>query len=128
MSNKPALPSWESSLTLAHARNLRFRALTLVIVALLAATLVVDLPASAHDQDPHTNHIPDAPINVSATPGNMQITVRWSPPEHDGGLDIAGYQVQWRPTAGGVLNYSSGVSASDRSYTIMGLGCKRSIW
>ena len=50
----------------------------------------------------------------------MQITVRWSPPEHDGGLDITGYQVQWRPTAGVVLNYSSGVSASNRSYTIMG--------
>ena len=107
-------------MTLAHARNLRFRALALVMVALLAATLVVDLPASAHEEDPHTTHVPSAATNVSATPGNMQITVRWSPPEDDGGSDITGYQVQWRPTAGGVLNYSSGVSASDRSYTIMG--------
>ena len=107
-------------MTLAYASNLRFRALTLVILVLLAAPLVVDLPASAHDQDPHTNHAPSEPTNVSATPGNTQITVRWSPPEDDGGSDITGYQVQWRPTAGGVLNYSSGVSAGDRSYTIMG--------
>ena len=42
VSNKPELPSWDSSMTLAHARNLRFRALALVMVGLLAATLVVD--------------------------------------------------------------------------------------
>ena len=107
-------------MTLAYARNLRFRALTLVILVLLAAPLVVDSPASAHDHDPHINHEPSGPTNVSATPGNTQIMVRWRPPEDNGGSDIIGYRVEWRPTAGVTVNYSVSQPASARSYTIIG--------
>ncbi len=45
-------------------------------------------------EDAPINHtVPTAPQNLSATPGNGQVTLSWTPPENDGGAEITGYEV-----------------------------------
>ena len=49
--------------------------------------------------------VPDAPTNVSATPGSyLSLTVSWQEPVSDGGSPIEGYKVQWKS---GAQEYSS---------------------
>ena len=49
--------------------------------------------------------VPDAPTNVSATPGSyLNLTVSWQEPVSDGGSPIEGYKVQWKS---GNQEYSS---------------------
>ena len=49
--------------------------------------------------------VPDAPTNVSATPGSyLNLTVSWQEPVSDGGSPIEGYKVQWKS---GTQEYSS---------------------
>ena len=40
--------------------------------------------------------VPDAPVNLIVVPGDEELSVSWSPPDHDGGADIRAYIVQWR--------------------------------
>ncbi len=59
--------------------------------------------------------VPSPPLNVSATPGNGQVTVSWTAPP-DGGSTILDYTVSWSGAGSG----SSGAVAGT-SYTATGL-------
>ena len=41
------------------------------------------------------------PQNVTGTASGGTVTLRWDPPEHDGGQDVTGYRVYWRNSANG---------------------------
>ena len=45
--------------------------------------------------------IPGPPQSLSATPGERQVTLRWSPPESPGGAAITGYQFRQSTDGGG---------------------------
>ena len=45
--------------------------------------------------------VPAEPQNVTGTASGGQVTLRWDPPEHDGGHDITGYKVYWRNPSNG---------------------------
>jgi len=50
-------------------------------------------PASAEGAIYTSSNLPGAPFNVSATPGNAQVTVHWTPPTSDGGSTIQEYNI-----------------------------------
>ncbi|HEY7283377.1 MAG TPA: fibronectin type III domain-containing protein [Actinomycetota bacterium] len=60
--------------------------------------------------------VPDAPINVTAAPGNGSATVSWTPPTSTGGSAITGYNVTGSP--GGATKH---VGANATSTNMTGL-------
>ena len=52
--------------------------------------------------------VPDAPTNVTGTPGNTQVAVSWTAPVSNGGSAITGYQVQVATSAGGTYSNATG--------------------
>lgn len=48
--------------------------------------------------------IPSAPREVRADPRSTTVEVSYSPPEHDGGIPILGYLVEWRRNSTGEWN------------------------
>ena len=52
---------------------------------------------------------PSAPRNLSATPGDQSVTLRWSPPASDGGSAIVRYQVRYQEVGG---SYSAWATVS----------------
>ena len=68
--------------------------------------------------------VPDAPQNVMAEPGNMEISLTWDEPKSDGGSDLATYRLSWTPPNSNdvsEVNPGSGLPSSATSYTITGL-------
>jgi titin len=63
--------------------------------------------------------IPNAPTNVTATPGSTQITLHWVAPT-DNGLPVTSYLVSYT-SDGGATWQSQSVSAASTSYTATGL-------
>ena len=59
--------------------------------------------------------VPGAPTNVTATPGNGQVTLSWSAPDDTGGAAVIRYEV-----AGNLVVWAS-VPSSETSYTFTGL-------
>ena len=59
--------------------------------------------------------VPDAPGNLTATPGDRRVTLNWTAPAHDGGKEILGYKV-WHDDEAPVT-----VSAAVYEYTFTGL-------
>jgi len=55
--------------------------------------------------------VPDAPTNVSATPGDTQATVSWSAPAFNGGAPIETYTITASPVAPGVTTGGNNTSA-----------------
>ncbi len=45
--------------------------------------------------------VPGAPDAPTLTPGDRRLEVSWSAPADDGGWAVTGYNVRWRPAAGG---------------------------
>ncbi len=45
--------------------------------------------------------VPGAPDAPTLTPGDRRLEVSWSVPADDGGWAVTGYNVRWRPAAGG---------------------------
>ena len=64
---------------------------------------------------------PTAPRNLAASPGDGQMTLRWSSPANDGGADITGYE--YRVDQG---NWQSAGAADARSVVVGGLENLRS--
>ena len=60
--------------------------------------------------------VPQAPRNVTVTPGNGQVTLRWDVPSDNGGSPITGYQV-----FGGIGTSWAYLGANVYSYTFTGL-------
>ena len=50
---------------------------------------------------------PGAPRNLSATPGDRSVTLRWSPPASDGGSAIVRYQVRHQEVGGSYGDYEN---------------------
>ena len=63
---------------------------------------------------------PGAPATVTATPGNAEVAVAWTPPTDDGGLPITGYTVTASPD-GDVCETLVGVDSDPLSCTFTGL-------
>ena len=42
--------------------------------------------------------VPGAPVNLTATPGDGKLVVRWQEPAQNGGFDLAYYQLQYQQT------------------------------
>ena len=41
--------------------------------------------------------VPDAPVGLVLTPGDLRLTMEWMPPSDDGGAPITAYDLQYRP-------------------------------
>ena len=67
--------------------------------------------------------VPADPQDVTATPGNGQVVVKWYPPANTGGEAITGYTVQYGTTASATYTTPgcSTTSASDLSCTVSSL-------
>ena len=67
--------------------------------------------------------IPTAPINLSAEPGNSQITLQWTAPASDGGNTIDGYEYQQKAgtNAYGSWTNISGADVNTTEHTVTGL-------
>ncbi len=39
---------------------------------------------------------PGAPRNLTATPGNKEVTLSWEPPADNGNPPVKGYRIEWR--------------------------------
>ena len=64
---------------------------------------------------------PQAPYNLSTTPGNGQVTVNFTAPAANGGSAITDYVVVWRQQGGGTWHwFPEGVSATPQ-LTVTGL-------
>ena len=46
---------------------------------------------------------PGAPTNLTATPGDGQVSLAWSPPDTSNGRPVSGYKVQWKKPVQGML-------------------------
>lgn len=46
-----------------------------------------------------TPYAPDAPTNLTATPGDKQVTLSWDAPIHKGGSPITHYKIEYRPAS-----------------------------
>ena len=46
---------------------------------------------------------PGAPTNLTATPGDRQVALAWSPPDTSNGRPVSGYKVQWKKPVQGML-------------------------
>ncbi|MEZ5177986.1 MAG: fibronectin type III domain-containing protein [Acidimicrobiales bacterium] len=66
---------------------------------------------------PRVMYPPNAPTNVTATPGNQQATVSWTTPTNDGGSPITGYQVTTMIDGEGVAIQSFDASTTTRVMT-----------
>ena len=66
---------------------------------------------------------PDAPQNLRSTPGDQQVTLRWTAPASDGGEPITHYEYEqdfsgtWTSTGGTATNYTVRNLTNGQSYT-----------
>ncbi len=56
--------------------------------------------------NPVGTYPPSAPLNLSATAGDQQITLTWNTPSFDGGLPITNYRIYRGTTSGGEIFYA----------------------
>ncbi len=68
----------------------------------------------------NTQTVPDAPTNLSANPGAMQISLTWQAPAFTGGSPITGYSIYRSTTSGGESAPAIGTSGVT-SFTDSGL-------
>jgi Zn-dependent protease len=74
----------------------------------------------------NSNTVADAPIGLTATPGNAQVALSWTAPSFNGGSAITGYKVYRSTTSGGP--YALIASPSGPSYIDSGLINGQSYW
>lgn len=97
----------------ASAMQVRRRASLKLILAIISSLTSL----SAVLASPVTT-VPDAPTAVQATRGNASVTVRWQPPNSDGGASIS----QYRITASSATSLRTATPApTSTSYTFTGL-------
>ena len=66
---------------------------------------------------------PDAPRNLRSTPGNEQVTLRWTAPASDGGAPITRYEYEqnssgtWTSTGGTTTSYTVRGLTNGQAYT-----------
>ena len=65
--------------------------------------------------------VPDAPTDLSATPGNTQISLSWTAPTNNGGSVITDYTIQYSADTGTSWNTFTGGIATVTSATVTGL-------
>lgn len=70
--------------------------------------------------------VPGAPTNLSATPGNTQVTITWTAPADDGGSPIINYKLYRSTTSSGT--YALIASPSGLTYTDTGLTNGQTYW
>ena len=75
-------------------------------------------PSNEVSATPRTH--PDAPLNLTAQPGNAQITLRWTPPNFNGGFPITEYKI-YRSTSSGGESYLTSVNGTTLTFTDTGL-------
>lgn len=64
--------------------------------------------------------VPGAPINITVTPGNGQVTLSWTAPSNNGGRTITNYYYQYSSNNG--INWSTpSLTSSSSSSTVTGL-------
>ena len=68
----------------------------------------------------------DAPIGLTATPGNAEVELTWSAPGTELGISIAGYNIYRSSSSGGV--FALVASTSNLTYTDSGLTNGQSYW
>ena len=66
---------------------------------------------------------PSAPRDLSATPGNGEVSLSWNVPDDDGGSSIIGYQIASKTGNSDFTTFKEilGSSAETQTYTAMGL-------
>lgn len=67
-----------------------------------------------------TAGIPSAPTDLSATPGNTQVTLSWTGPKNTGGSSIVDYIIQYRDDLGAFTTFKDG-SGTTTTVIVTGL-------
>ena len=60
--------------------------------------------------------LPGAPRNLTATPGNKEVTLSWEPPDDNGNAPATGYRIEWRAD-GKDYNQNHWGTAQETTYT-----------
>ena len=65
---------------------------------------------------------PEAPSSMTATPGNLKVSLSWREPVLDGGSDVTGYRVEWKLSTQDWAQASShDAAATARSHDVTSL-------
>ena len=78
----------------------------------VSATNAIGTGAASAVATATTFAVPGAPTNVTATPGNAQVSLTWTAPTSNGGTAVTSYIVEFRPTGGIWTTFVPGGSGS----------------